>query len=437
MTGEGIPSFVLVVEDSPTQAERLRIVLEEAGFRVEVARNGAKALEKIRQRRPDAVVSDVMMPQMNGYQMCQAIKKDPHTRNLPVLLLTTLHDAAEVLEGMEAGADCYITKPYEDDLLTNKVRALIAVQPEVTEDPDGPLTVLHLGTEREVRASRRQLLNVLLSTYENAVRQNQALLEARNQLECLNEDLVREVAERRRAEEETRELNARLERSNEELAQFAYVASHDLKQPLTQIAQMVEMLSRSLGERLSDRDRKVMDFIGGGVRRLQDLIHDLLQLSQVDSRGADFAPVDLRTILDTTMEDLRSAADEAGGVVLWDKLPTVQGDRSQLARLFLNLVGNALKFRRPGEAPVVQIRAARNKEGLWHITVSDNGIGFPQDKADRIFGMFQRLHSDREYRGTGIGLAICAKIVANHGGRIWAESVEGSGSTFHFTLRPA
>ncbi len=429
---------VLVAEDSPTQAERLRLVLEENGFEVTVARDGAEALDSIAQDRPDLVVSDVMMPRMNGYQMCRAVKSDPVLNTLPVLLLTTLQDPEEVLEGLESGADYYITKPYEESMLVERMRTLLAHPPTPDSELESESTiemVLPSGM-REVRSTRRRMLNVLLSTYENAVRQNHELTLARESLQRLNESLVKEVAERRRAEEAEKRVNQRLKQSNEELEQFAYVACHDLKQPLNQIGMLTELLQRSFKGQLDENQKRLMSMVGNGVNRMRALILDLLELSRVESKGRPMAPVPLDEVLSVVLETLQTELSTCGGQVESVPLPTVVGDSGQLVQLFQNLVGNAVKFRRKGVEPRVAV-GVQQEEGGWHFRVEDNGIGFDPSKAEEVFQMFRRLHAHDEYPGTGIGLAICAKIVVRHGGRIWAESQPGVGSVFHVLLPAA
>ena len=233
------------------------------------------------------------------------------------------------------------------------------------------------------------------------------------------------MIQRRRVEEE-------LARSNKELEQFAYVASHDLQEPLRMVTSYVQLLARRYKGKLdSDAD----DFIGfavDGAVRMWKLINDLLTYSRVGIRGKESESTDSETVLNQSFNDLKVAIEENGAVVTHDPLPTVMVDRSQLGQLFQNLVGNAIKFR-GNEPPRVAISASRNGNG-WTFSVRDNGVGIAPEYSERIFIIFQRLHSRQKYAGTGIGLAICKKIVERHGGRIWVESEVGKGATFYFTL---
>ncbi|HEY4997824.1 MAG TPA: ATP-binding protein, partial [Usitatibacter sp.] len=229
------------------------------------------------------------------------------------------------------------------------------------------------------------------------------------------------------------ELRAReLTRSNEELQQFAYVASHDLQEPLRMVASYTQLLERRYGDKLDGDAKEFMEFIVDGAARMKQLIEDLLAFSRVGTRGRDFREVASGDCLAKALSNLRGAQEASGAVVTHDPMPMVLADASQLAQIFQNLIGNAMKFR-GGESTRIHV-GAETREQVWVFTVRDNGIGLDPQYSDRIFMMFQRLHNKAEYPGTGIGLAICKKIVERHGGRIWVDSRPGGGSTFGFTL---
>ena len=241
-----------------------------------------------------------------------------------------------------------------------------------------------------------------------------------------------DITERKRAEAALREAHEELQRSNSELEQFAYVASHDLQEPLRMVSSYTQLLLRRFGERFDGDSREFMGYIVDGAARMKQLIEDLLAYSRVGTRGKEFHEVEVEEAVRRAVANLRAAIDEAGAAVTWDPLPAVLADELQLTQLFQNLVGNALKFR-SASVPRISVQAKEHESG-WHFTVADNGIGIEPQYFERIFMVFQRLHNKADYPGTGIGLAICKKVVERHGGRIWVESRPGEGSAFHFTL---
>jgi PAS domain S-box-containing protein len=237
---------------------------------------------------------------------------------------------------------------------------------------------------------------------------------------------------RKEAEVQLARAAAELARSNRELEQFAYVASHDLQEPLRMVASYTQLLARRYQGQLDGTANEFIHFAVDGAIRMQHLINDLLTYSRVGTRGKPFEPTDCGQVLAETLANLKIAIEESGARVEHGPLPTVQGDRVQLVQLLQNLIGNAVKFRGTS-APGVYVSAERCGDE-WQFRVRDNGIGIEPQYFERIFVIFQRLHTREEYPGTGIGLALCKKIVERHGGRIWVESQPGRGATFHFTI---
>ncbi len=244
---------------------------------------------------------------------------------------------------------------------------------------------------------------------------------------------IRDITTRKRAEAHLLQKVAELNRSNEELGQFAYIASHDLQEPLRMVASYTQLLSRRYKGKLDADGDQFIAFAVDGANRMQRLIQDLLAFSRVGTKGQDLLDISSEDALLQALMNLRSAIEESGAQVTHDPLPPVLADETQLVQLFQNLVGNAIKYQSPG-VPRVHVSAASNGAKKWLFSVKDNGLGIDPQYFDKIFGMFQRLHKREEFAGTGIGLAICKKIVERHGGSISVESQPGQGSTFRFAL---
>jgi len=256
-------------------------------------------------------------------------------------------------------------------------------------------------------------------------RMGDSILRHTQQLEAANQRLQHEIADRERTAEQ-------LMKSNEELEQFAYVASHDLQEPLRVVVGYVQLLDRRYKTRLDAGADEFLHYIVDGVSRMQQLIGDLLDYSRIGTRAKPFQTVDLRTVVDRALANLQRVVEENDAKVTCDPLPNVRGDESQLVQLFQNLIANGVKFHNE-RAPEIHI-SARREQDHWVFAVGDNGIGIERQYWERIFVIFQRLHTRRKYEGTGIGLAICKRIVERHGGRIWVESEPNQGTTFFFTI---
>jgi light-regulated signal transduction histidine kinase (bacteriophytochrome) len=256
--------------------------------------------------------------------------------------------------------------------------------------------------------------------------------ERTSQLATANQALQAENAERVRAEEAIQRYAKELERSNKELQQFAYVASHDLQEPLRMVASFLQLLERRYSEKLDQNAKDYIFYAVDGAKRMQTLILDLLEYSRVGTRGKPFAKINLNEVIQQVQSNLKITIRENKAKIACSRLPMVFGDDTQLIQVFQNLIGNAIKFH--GEQnPEIHVSSKR-KNGNYEIMVRDNGIGIDPHYAERIFLIFQRLHNREDYPGNGIGLAICKRIVERHGGTIWVESQAEQGATFHVTL---
>jgi PAS domain S-box-containing protein len=239
---------------------------------------------------------------------------------------------------------------------------------------------------------------------------------------------VVDISERQRAIQALATRTAELERSNADLEQFAYVTSHDLQEPLRMVAAYAELLAEHCAGTLDGKAQKYLGYTLDGAKRMQRLVKDLLAYSRVDMQGRSLAPINSQIVIRSVLDNLKVAIEESQAVIECDHLPTVIADQAQLAQLFQNLIGNALKFH-GAEAPRIRVGAAASG-GKWLFSVKDNGIGIDKQYSERVFQMFQRLHGRGSYEGSGIGLAIAKKIVERHGGRIWFESEPEHGTTF-------
>ena len=368
---------ILIVDDMPSNLGVLTSHLEQQGYTAVVAQGGEEGVERAEFVRPDLILLDVMMPGVDGFEACRRLKTNPVTRDIPVIFMTALTDTTDKLTGFAVGAVDYVTKPLNGAEVLARIKT-------------------HL-----------------------------ALYSLRRRLAEQNERLQQEIA----AREETQ---AALLRSNAELEQLAYVASHDMQEPLRMVASYLQLVAQRYKGQLDADADEFIGFAVDGAKRMQALINDLLAYSRVGTRARPFEPTDCNKVMQTALANLGVAIAESGAQITHDELPTVMGDSSQLVQLFQNLIGNAIKFR--GTEPMRVHVGAEADDGHWQFSVRDNGIGIAPEYHQRIFVMFQRLHGRTEYPGTGIGLAICKKIVERHGGTVWVESQPGQGSTFKFTI---
>jgi light-regulated signal transduction histidine kinase (bacteriophytochrome) len=300
------------------------------------------------------------------------------------------------------------------------------------------------GIERaEMEAERAKALREIemRAAHESRLAAERTKLRAVNAELTISKDRAEAaIAKLQEAEEELQrkakaleEHAAELKRSNAELEQFAYVASHDLQEPLRTVASYCQLLKRRYGDKLGEDAGEFIGFAVDGALRMQQLIKDLLAFSRIGRVGGSFEPLDMNDVVETALRNLAGAIADNAAQIECGALPRISGQRVQLAQLFQNLIGNSIKFRRD-DPPLIRIAATEAAGGFAQFTVEDNGIGIPTEHLERAFVIFQRLHEREKYTGTGIGLAIVKKTVEFHGGQIWIESTVGQGSRFHFTL---
>ena len=415
-------SRLLAIDDSSTYLEFLDGELQQDGYDLHKAASGELGLTRIDSEHFDCVLVDLMMPEMDGIEVCRQIDARRRGTDNPIgiLMLTAREGKEELSQALEAGADDFVSKSSDMAIVRGRIRALL---------------------RRRFYQEENQRIHGELKQKE---------------LEAELAQIQRQAAEARaELADELAQTAAELKRSNDELQQFAHIVSHDLNEPLRSVSGLSKILQKRLGEKLEGREQELFQHIIEGAARMKALLDDLLELSRVGTRGKAFEPVNCSELVAEVLADLSVAVQESGAVVTHDELPTVTADPTQLRQLLQNLIANATKFR--GEkSPRVHLSANRlqttdhrpgaedgeaESEGgslrseCWEFRVRDNGIGIDGQDFDRVFTLFQRLHTRDAYPGTGLGLALCKRIVERHGGRIWIESEPGEGSTFHFTLQ--
>jgi DNA-binding response OmpR family regulator len=385
------PKRVLAVDDSPTYLNELAGRLREEGYDAILARSGEEALEMLAVQPVDCILLDLVMPGLSGQETCRRIKSRPEWRDIPLVMLTGVEDRSAMIEGFGAGADDYIAKSSDLQVLKARLRAQLRRR----------------QFEDETRRIRDELMH--------------------KELEAAEARAARELAEARAV------LLAELEAKNQELEAFAYSVSHDLRAPLRRIDGFSKLLLDSHRDRLDQTGRDYLERVRAGTQQMGQLIDDLLGLSRVTSSEMHRTTVDLTALAQEILAELRRADPDREAELIVAPAMSVVGDRRLLAILMENLLGNAWKFTRKAPRARIEVGFEARPDGTVHF-VRDNGAGFDMAYAQKLFAPFQRLHSAGEFEGTGIGLATVQRIVARHGGRVWAEGVPDRGASFYFTL---
>lgn len=417
---------ILVVDDTPENLRLLSTMLTQRGYAPRCVINGQMALRACNSNPPDLILLDIMMPQMNGYEVCQLLKSDDKTRDIPVIFISAKDEVFDKVNAFNVGAVDYISKPFQFEEVLARIESHLTLRKLQKQLKQQNILLQQEISSRLAVEKAIQEKNHILQKEISTRRAVEKALQEQNLL------LQQEIFNRQSAESALVKSNQELARSNAELEQFAYVASHDLQAPLATIASYAQLLEKRSKDQLDSQANKFIGNIVHGCMRMQTLIDDLLEYSRVGRNQRPFQPTECDLVVEQALTNLQAAVRETKAVITYSDLPAITGDFSQLVQLFQNLIGNAIKYRH--EAPPVILVTACKSQNNWLFSVADNGIGIAPQHQERIFQIFQRLHTQKEYSGTGIGLAICQKIVQRHGGSIWVESEPGQGSTFYFTL---
>ncbi len=486
------PVKMLLIEDDPGDADLLQELLSEERsyvYILEWVEHLQTGLERLALGGIDVVLLDLSLPDSHGLDTFTAV--NTHAPALPTIVLSGLDDETIALEAVRQGAQDYLVKGQVDGRIIVRViryaiernsaeealresearfrgafdhaaigMAMVATDGHWMEVNDVVCEIVGYTRDELLAMSFQDIthpddLQTDLGLFYHllAGETNYYHLEKRY-IHKLGQEIwvqssaslvrnihkqplyavvqIQDITRRKRVEEELAHRLEELARSNAELEQFAYVASHDLQEPLRMVASYTQLLARRYQGRLDSDADEFIDYAVTGVLRMQQLINDLLTYAQVGTRGRDFEATDCEAIFAQTLVDLQTALNESNAEITRDPLPMVMADPAQLRQVFQNLLGNAIKFR--STMPLHIHVSAERKGEVWVFSVSDNGIGLDPEYAERIFVIFQRLHGREQYLGTGIGLSICKKIIERHGGHIWVSGQAGQGATFYFTI---
>lgn len=370
---------ILIIDDDPNKLNLLEVLLKTLNQNIIKCSSGEDGLRALLKYEVAVILLDVRMPVMDGFETAKLIRERTKTSTVPIIFITAYNlGEYNASKGYSLGAVDYIFFPFNEEFLLAKVKVF--------------LDLYFLRKKEQLQA-------------EQLARINQELLLA----------------------------NKKLEQSNRDLEQFAYVASHDLQEPLRMVAMFTQLLDKKYSQQLDNDAHEYIQFAVNGAKKMQMLIHDLLTYSRISTQAKKFEIKNTTDILKEAIINLQPLIEENNAVITYDPLPTLYCEETQIMRLFQNLLSNAIKFRKEHEVPRIHVTCKQqNGENIFE--VRDNGIGISSEYFDRIFVIFQRIELQTRYPGTGIGLSVCKKIVEWHDGNIWLQSKENEGTSFFFTL---
>jgi len=433
---------ILIVEDSPTQAERLRRLIQSMRYGARVAGNGQLALDAIRERKPHLVLSDIVMPEMDGYTLCRAIKADPELREIPVILVTSLMDPKDIIRGIECGADNFIRKPYAEDYLLNRIGHMLMNQ-KLRKNQNMEIGIaLYLGDQKHfINAERQQILDLLISTYEQAVQVNSELQARERQVIELNMRLAHHAGELETINREIALKNLELAEASRMKSAFIANMSHELRTPLNAIIGFTGALLMKLPGPLTPDQDKQLNTIRTSARHLLSLINDILDVAKIEAGKVtlELETVQCQHLVNDVVDTLRPLALQKGlelEVELVDEAIVLETDRRALTQILLNLANNAIKFTETGKVRVTLAKRQGEGRNIIEFAVADSGAGIREEDQAKLFQAFSQLDSTstRHAEGAGLGLYLCQNLANLIGGSLFFKSDFGQGSTFTLAL---
>jgi signal transduction histidine kinase len=416
---------ILIAEDSLTQLEQLRYVLEKNGYNVRIARDGQSALNMVHSIKPDLLISDIIMPQMDGYTLCSILKQEPAYKDLPIMLLTTLSDPQDVIKGLQCGADNFLTKPYNEAFLLSRIKYIL-INREIRKNQassDVSMTIVFGGSKYYINSDKMQIIDLLLSTYENAIIKNDELAAANKELVKLHKEISQK--------------NLELEKLNEEKNKFLRIAAHDLRNPMNAIVGLTTVL-QAAESKLSDDENEILNAIKNAGQFSLDLLNELLDLSIIEAGKIqlNIARYNLPELIISNINLNKTIADNKK--IMLSFIPplydiTTECDEIKIEQVLNNLISNAIKFSNPNSTVIIE---AVKEEGNAVISVIDSGPGIPDNEMDKLFKPFSRTtaKATNSEKSTGLGLSIVKRIIEAHNGKVWVESKVNRGSKFSFSL---
>ncbi|MBR9972464.1 sensor histidine kinase [Magnetospirillum sulfuroxidans] len=410
---EGAPfvaADILVVDDSPSNLSYLSGIISEQGHMPRLAISGKLALTAAKAEIPDLILLDVMMPEIDGFEVCRRLKSDPRTRDIPVIFVSSMSDPQEKVRAFTAGGVDYVTKPFATEEIVARIRTHLEISRMRTR---------LLEQNAELEEARRSLETRLDEQTHSTQLALLNLIDKEKTLDTVESDLQHTVEA--------------LSRSHAELDRFAAIAAHDLQEPSRAVILFAQLLQRRLGEAMDTTTIEYLEYIVGAARQMMTLVQDLLAYTERFHQNYALERVDCDKVLKIVLKKMEPALVTSAAKITSRPLPTVVANEAECIELFEQLIGNSIKFSRHGAPPEIEIAATVDGEEC-EFTITDNGIGIEEIYLERIFGLFMRLHTRQRYPGNGVGLALCKTIVESLGGSIKATSEADKGTTIHFSL---